>query len=162
MSRHSKNNTASMVFTHHERKNLGLGVQTALFGRDSLRKLEQCALCLHTLVDPVCCKKGHLYCKKCIVESIAAQKKEIERQLQKWEDLQKQQQTIEHQKETEIEKKQIEEFEKTTLSVVAVSTPAFKSKGILIIIQVNNQQTTKLKKWSHLKRKILCYKVFGW
>lgn len=54
MSRHSKNNTASPVFTYHERKKLKeYGTQEYRIGKESLKTVDQCGLCLNLLRDPL-------------------------------------------------------------------------------------------------------------
>ncbi|KAJ3276669.1 hypothetical protein HDV01_004202 [Terramyces sp. JEL0728] len=80
MTRHSKNNTALGFFTNAERSKLKYGTQSQRLGRDSMRPIDSCILCLQTARNPVCCVKGHLYCKECVVENIITQKKEIERE----------------------------------------------------------------------------------
>ena len=81
MSRHSKNNTAHSVFTYAEKKMLAKDYGTAKtrIGQDSQRKFEQCHLCLQTAVDPVTCEEGHIFCRKCIMENLLAQKKAIKK-----------------------------------------------------------------------------------
>nr|CAG8632367.1 9689_t:CDS:10 [Entrophospora candida] len=80
MPRHSKNNTALSFFTYAETKSLEYGTKKQRLGRDSMREVDACYLCLQRARDPVCCSHGHLYCKECILENILAQKKEILRQ----------------------------------------------------------------------------------
>ncbi|KAI9189874.1 hypothetical protein H9P43_001307 [Blastocladiella emersonii ATCC 22665] len=79
MPRHSKNNTASAVFTYAERDRLTYGTKTQRLGGDSKRPFDACFLCLTTAVDPMSCPEGHVACKECIFESILAQKREIAR-----------------------------------------------------------------------------------
>jgi nitric oxide synthase-interacting protein len=78
MSRHSKNNTGSSVFTYGERqklKNLNeWGDITTRLGEDSQKKFEQCSLCLNIVINAVTCPKGHVYCKECVVENLLYQK----------------------------------------------------------------------------------------
>ena len=80
MSRHSKNNTGSSIFTYGERQKLkGLnewGEVSSRIGADSQKKFEQCSLCLGRIKDPVCCLKGHMYCRQCIIENLLFQKKQ--------------------------------------------------------------------------------------
>lgn len=80
MPRHSKNNTASSVFTYHESHTLEYGTKKQRLGRDSLRDFDACHLCLQKARDPVCCPQGHLSCRECALENILAQKKEMQRQ----------------------------------------------------------------------------------
>lgn len=80
MSRHSKNNTGSSIFTYGERQKLKelneWGQVTSRIGADSQKKFEQCSLCLNKINNPVCCSKGHMFCKECIYENLLFQKKQ--------------------------------------------------------------------------------------
>ncbi|KAL1918400.1 uncharacterized protein VTP21DRAFT_3060 [Calcarisporiella thermophila] len=80
MTRHSKNNTASPVFTYAESNRLEYGTKKQRLGRESLRNFDACFLCLQRARDPVCCTEGHLACRECAYENILAQKKAITRQ----------------------------------------------------------------------------------
>eukprot|EP01056_Protomagalhaensia_sp_Gyna25_P005618 Protomagalhaensia_sp_Gyna_25__5617@NODE_780_length_2634_cov_136_451252_g612_i0_p1_GENE_NODE_780_length_2634_cov_136_451252_g612_i0NODE_780_length_2634_cov_136_451252_g612_i0_p1_ORF_typecomplete_len303_score55_29zfNOSIP/PF15906_5/3_1e30zfNOSIP/PF15906_5/1_6e04zfC3HC4_4/PF15227_6/1_3e05Rtf2/PF04641_12/52Rtf2/PF04641_12/1_3e02Rtf2/PF04641_12/0_0011zfRING_UBOX/PF13445_6/4_2e05zfRING_UBOX/PF13445_6/3_8e03Ubox/PF04564_15/0_0044Ubox/PF04564_15/1_1e02zfC3HC4_3/PF13920_6/0_00023zfC3HC4_3/PF13920_6/6_7e03 len=80
MSRHSKNNTASSVFTYHERKSIkGYGSIHERLGTESLRYFEQCWICLKPAVDPVATPTGYLYCRECIIFNFGQQR-------QQWKD----------------------------------------------------------------------------
>ncbi|KAL7754078.1 hypothetical protein RI367_000057 [Sorochytrium milnesiophthora] len=81
MPRHSKNNTASAVFTYAERERLSYGTQKQRLGRDSFRPFHACFLCLQSATEPLCCPEGHIACKECFYESILSQKKALERQV---------------------------------------------------------------------------------
>lgn len=54
------------------------------FLADSLKKFEQCTLCLNILTDPQSCVKGHVFCKECIIENLLFQKKEIKKRVIDW------------------------------------------------------------------------------
>eukprot|EP01068_Selenidium_serpulae_P013532 Selendium_serpulae@DN5973_c0_g1_i12.p1 len=85
MSRHSKNNTAHSIFTYHERKMMkDVGTLKQRLSGDSLRKFEQCWLCLRTARNPVATPKGYIYCKECIILNFARQKDEATRGLAAW------------------------------------------------------------------------------
>ena len=116
MSRHSKNNTAGSVFTYGERKMLkDYGTLKQRVGQESQKSFEICALCLHKVVDPMVCKEGHIFCKDCIIENLAIQKKNREEEVGRWEQHQK---NIEEKKVEEEETallKKIENFEKSEL-----------------------------------------------
>ncbi|KAF5728977.1 nitric oxide synthase-interacting protein [Tripterygium wilfordii] len=79
--RHSKNNNDLAFFTYDEKKKLGYGTQKERLGKDSIKPFDACCLCLKTLIDPLCCQKGHVFCKECILECLLAQKKDIQRKL---------------------------------------------------------------------------------
>eukprot|EP01135_Chromosphaera_perkinsii_P005330 Nk52_evm11s343 gene=Nk52_evmTU11s343 len=79
MPRHSKNSTAQAFFSYHERSILNYGTQTAKLTRDSCRDFDSCFMCLHVVVNPVVCQKGHLCCKECALKSLLKQKEDIER-----------------------------------------------------------------------------------
>mmetsp|Transcript_13305 Transcript_13305/g.14701 ORF Transcript_13305/g.14701 Transcript_13305/m.14701 type:complete len:307 (+) Transcript_13305:26-946(+) len=85
MSRHSKNNTASAVFTYAERQRIGhWGTQKTKLGEDSQRRFEQCFICLHKAEKPACCPDGHIFCRECAIENLVNQRKEKERDLEAW------------------------------------------------------------------------------
>ncbi|GAW81377.1 zinc finger protein [Plasmodium gonderi] len=76
MTRHSKNNTANPIFTYHERKKVtDAGTLKERIGKDSMRKFEQCWICLRNAEKPVSTPHGHIFCKICIVNNFLAQKK---------------------------------------------------------------------------------------
>ena len=77
--RHSKNNNDLAFFTYEEKRKLGYGTQRERLGKDSIKPFDACCLCLKPLIDPLCCLKGHAFCKECILECLLAQKKDIKR-----------------------------------------------------------------------------------
>uniref|UniRef100_A0A0D9VSL1 PsbP C-terminal domain-containing protein n=1 Tax=Leersia perrieri TaxID=77586 RepID=A0A0D9VSL1_9ORYZ len=79
--RHSKNNNDLAFFTYEEKRKLGYGTQRERLGKDSIKPFDACCLCLKPLIDPLCCPKGHAFCKECILECLLAQKKDIKRKL---------------------------------------------------------------------------------
>ena len=90
MSKHSKNNRGSSVFTYMERKmlkqkNLWGDIKGRL-GQDNQKSFEQCSICLSLAINPVCCPKGSLFCKQCLLENFLFQKQEIKKITKKYED----------------------------------------------------------------------------
>ena len=90
MLKHSKNNRGSSVFTYMERKMLK---QKNLWGdikgrlsQDNQKSFEQCSICLSLAINPVCCPKGSLFCKQCLLENFLFQKQEIKKITKKYED----------------------------------------------------------------------------
>ncbi|KAL5697554.1 E3 ubiquitin-protein ligase csu1 [Ranunculus cassubicifolius] len=79
--RHSKNNNDLAFFTYDEKKKLGYGTQRERLGKDSIKPFDACSLCLKPFIDPLCCQKGHVFCKECILECLLSQKKDIQRKL---------------------------------------------------------------------------------
>ncbi|KAI0527082.1 hypothetical protein KFK09_002680 [Dendrobium nobile] len=79
--RHSKNNNDLAFFTYDEKRKLGYGTQKERLGKDSIKPFDTCCLCLKPFIDPLCCQKGHVFCKECILECLLAQKKDIKRKL---------------------------------------------------------------------------------
>lgn len=77
--RHSKNNNDLAFFTYDEKRKLGYGTQKERLGKDSIKPFDACSLCLKPVIDPMCCQKGHIFCKECILECLLAQKKDIQR-----------------------------------------------------------------------------------
>ena len=93
MTKHSKNNTASSIFSYAEYKKLDYGtkrvrvlcsslvphLQASLtetghgqqrLGNESMRRFDACALCLQRARDPVACQKGHLFCRECVLTDL--------------------------------------------------------------------------------------------
>ncbi|KAI4304311.1 hypothetical protein MLD38_039842 [Melastoma candidum] len=79
--RHSKNNNDLAFFTYDEKRKLGYGTQKERLGKDSIKPFDACCLCLKPFVDPLCCQKGHVFCKECILHCLLSQKKDIQRRL---------------------------------------------------------------------------------
>lgn len=77
--RHSKNNNDLAFFTYDEKRKLGYGTQKERLGKDSIKPFDACCLCLKPVIDPLCCPKGHVFCKECILECLLSQKKDIQR-----------------------------------------------------------------------------------
>jgi len=126
MSRHAKNNTASAVFTHYERSKLKYGTQKQRLGRDSVKHFDACSLCLQPVVNPLCCLKGHLFCKVCIYESLLSQKKEIKKQKKLYDSQEqqlKEQQLLEKEKRREAE---LAAFDKSESGILPETHQIFK------------------------------------
>ena len=87
MSRHSKNNTASSIFTYGEKQKLKeYGTLKQRIGQDSQRKFEMCHLCLHKVENPKSCEEGHIFCNDCIVEYLVNEKKRLKKLVEEYED----------------------------------------------------------------------------
>ena len=90
MAKHSKNNCGNSVFTYVERKMLKYknlwGDIVDRMGQDSQKMFEQCSICLSFAVNPVCCPKGSIFCKQCLLENFLHQKSEIKSLTKKYEE----------------------------------------------------------------------------
>ncbi|KAJ3127155.1 hypothetical protein HK098_006703 [Nowakowskiella sp. JEL0407] len=115
MSRHSKNNTASSVFTHAERERLKYGTQKQRLGKESLRDFDACYLCLSKARTPLSCSKGHISCKECIYENMYAQKQEIQRKQNLVVSQATRLEAEEFERMEKEREKKIKDFEKTQL-----------------------------------------------
>ncbi|KAJ6577255.1 hypothetical protein B0H19DRAFT_1118895 [Mycena capillaripes] len=91
MTKHSKNNTASSIFSYAEYRKASAeyGTKRQRLGNESMRRFDACSLCLQTAREPVCCKDGHLFCKECAVNDLLSQKKDLKRQKEKAEQIKK-------------------------------------------------------------------------
>ncbi|KAI8078175.1 uncharacterized protein B0P05DRAFT_470513 [Gilbertella persicaria] len=126
MPRHSKNNTASSVFTYHEAHTLDYGTKRQRLGRDSYRNYNACFLCLQTTRDPVACSKGHLACRECMYESILQQKQAIKQEQKLFE---QKAQELDNQKQLQdLEAKRVllDTFDKTQNSVLGDRRPTIR------------------------------------
>jgi nitric oxide synthase-interacting protein len=99
MAKHSKNNCGNSVFTYVERKMLKYknlwGDIVDRMGQDSQKMFEQCSICLSFAVNPVCCPKGSIFCKQCLLENFIHQKEETKKLIKKYEEQEKAKEVIE-------------------------------------------------------------------
>ena len=103
------------------------GTQKQRLGTESLKRFEDCPLCLQVVSEPLCCPQGHFYCKECIFEYALKKKKEFR---QKWEEYELYAKEIGNQtkmKEAEEQKKVLDNFQKLTSSM---KTPAQEQKQV--------------------------------
>lgn len=86
MTKHSKNNTASSVFSYAERQKAEYGTKRVRLlrslnpptelsrqqrlGNESMRNFDACALCLQRAREPTACDEGHLFCKECVYSDL--------------------------------------------------------------------------------------------
>ncbi|KAI8646312.1 hypothetical protein BD408DRAFT_360073 [Parasitella parasitica] len=148
MPRHSKNNTASSVFTYHESHTLEYGTKRQRLGRDSFRNYDACFLCLQTARDPVCCAEGHLACRECMYENILQQKQAIKHE-QKVIDM-KNQESEQQKVQEELEAKRVilDNFDKTQHSMLGGrQRPTIKN-------ELKDDSTTEKNKPNEKKRKL--------
>ncbi|KAJ2707101.1 hypothetical protein FB645_001077 [Coemansia sp. IMI 203386] len=110
MVRHSKNNTASGVFTYAERQMVDYGTKSRRLGRDSKLNYDSCYLCLSTARSPMVCTLGHLSCKECVLQSILEQKQSIEEEKMQYKEYLRKQDTKRRQQQKEEERKAIEDY----------------------------------------------------
>ena len=89
MAKHSKNNCGNSVFTYMERKFLKQqniwGDVVERISQDNQKMFEQCSICLSFAVNPVCCHKGSIFCKQCLLENFLHQKAETKELIKKYE-----------------------------------------------------------------------------
>ncbi|CEP11050.1 hypothetical protein [Parasitella parasitica] len=152
MPRHSKNNTASSVFTYHESHTLEYGTKRCMeqqrLGRDSFRNYDACFLCLQTARDPVCCAEGHLACRECMYENILQQKQAIVLE-QKMIDM-KNQESEQQKLQEELEAKRVilDNFDKTQHSMLGAR------QRLTIKDELKDDSTTEKNKANEKKRKL--------
>ncbi|RCI05385.1 hypothetical protein CU098_001711 [Rhizopus stolonifer] len=118
MPRHSKNNTASSVFTYHEASKLEYGTKRQRLGRDSFRNYNACFLCLQTARDPICCAEGHIACRECMYENILQQREVIQWEQKQTEQKLQEQNNKKDLEEAEAKRMLLNEFDKTQNSML--------------------------------------------
>ncbi|KAI0292854.1 hypothetical protein BC826DRAFT_1017122 [Russula brevipes] len=121
MTKHSKNNTASSIFSYAERKKLDYGTKGQRLGNESMRRFDACALCLQRARDPVACQEGHLFCKECAYTDLLAQKKDIKRQKERLEALKKEAEQEKSKAKEAARERVLADFEKGQLGLAAVT-----------------------------------------
>ncbi|KAF8646656.1 hypothetical protein AX16_007154 [Volvariella volvacea WC 439] len=117
MTKHSKNNTASSIFSYAEYKKLDYGTKRQRLGNESMRRFDACALCLNRARDPVACHEGHLFCKECVYTDLLAQKKDIKRQKDKLEALKKEAEEERERARQAARERVLRDFEKGQLGL---------------------------------------------
>jgi len=130
MTKHSKNNTASSIFSYAEYKKLDYGTKRQRLGNESMKSFNACALCLERARNPVACSDGHLFCTECVYTDLVTQSRDIKKQKKRLEDLKA---------DAELEKARILEaarervlrdFEKSQLGLASKSsTPTASSSS---------------------------------
>ncbi|KAF5313440.1 hypothetical protein D9611_008658 [Ephemerocybe angulata] len=130
MTKHSKNNTASSIFSYAEYKKLDYGTKRQRLGNESMRRFDSCALCLNRARDPVVCQEGHLFCKECVYTDLLTQKKDIKRQKERLEALKKEAEAEKAAAKQAARERVLQEFERGQLGLAAgPSTIGTKSGG---------------------------------
>lgn len=117
MTKHSKNNTASSVFSYAEYKKLDYGTKRQRLGNESMRRFDACSLCLQRVRDPVACSQGHLFCKECVYTDLLTQKKDIKRQKERLEQMKREAEEERERAKEAARERVLLEFEKGQLGL---------------------------------------------
>ncbi|TFK31774.1 hypothetical protein BDQ12DRAFT_739790 [Crucibulum laeve] len=129
MTKHSKNNTASSIFSYAEYKKLDYGTKRQRLGNESMRRFDACSLCLNRAREPLACNEGHLFCKECVYTDLLTQKKDIKRQKDKLEALKKEAQEEKARAREAARERVLLEFEKGQLGLAARPTETGTKSG---------------------------------
>ncbi|KAK7032932.1 RING-type domain-containing protein [Favolaschia claudopus] len=128
MTKHSKNNTASSIFSYAERKAATeYGTKRQRLGNESMRRFDACSLCLQTAREPVCCKDGHLFCKECAVNDLLSQKKDLKRQKEKAEQIKKEIEGQVERAKAAAKERVLRDFERGQLGLASSTKAAVSS-----------------------------------
>ncbi|KAJ4467215.1 hypothetical protein J3R30DRAFT_3309675 [Lentinula aciculospora] len=117
MTKHSKNNTASSIFSYAEYKKLDYGTKKQRLGNESMRRFDACALCLNRAREPLACVEGHLFCKECVYTDLLIQKRDIKRQKDRLESMKKEAEEEREKAKTAARRRVLNEFEKGQLGL---------------------------------------------
>ncbi|KAJ7603144.1 hypothetical protein DFH06DRAFT_1022582 [Mycena polygramma] len=124
MTKHSKNNTASSIFSYAEYRKASAeyGQKKKRLGNESMRRFDACSLCLQTAREPVCCKDGHLFCKECAVNDLLSQKKDLKRQKEKAEQIRKEIESEVERAKAAARERVLQDFERGQLGLASTSS----------------------------------------
>ncbi|KAK8754371.1 hypothetical protein OTU49_015892 [Cherax quadricarinatus] len=133
MTRHSKNCTASSVYSYNEKKKdakaSGYGSLKLRYGKDGVKDFDCCSLSLHPCRNPVVTPDGHLFDKEAILEYIISKKNEIRRKIKEYEkQCKKEQSELEEIGEAE-NRSRVEKFLQTEMAVSSASQGPGTSSG---------------------------------
>lgn len=144
MTRHSKNCTAGTVYSYHERKrdasSSGYGTNKVRLGKDSVKEFDCCCLTLQPCKNPVITPEGYLYDKQAVLEYILHQKKEITKQMKKFE-------KQKHKEEEELKELARAELEskKRTLQISSEAPGAAAKQKVAEADSISNMATVRSK-----------------
>ncbi|VDB96536.1 unnamed protein product [Peniophora sp. CBMAI 1063] len=139
MTKHSKNNTASSIFSYAEYKKLPYGTKRQRLGNESMRRFDACSLCLQRARDPVACQEGHLFCKECAYNDLLTQKKDIKKQKERLEAMKRDAEEEKARAKAAARERVLAEFERSHIGLAATSTVSTSAKD------TNEQRGTKRK-----------------
>ncbi|XP_068245745.1 nitric oxide synthase-interacting protein homolog [Palaemon carinicauda] len=133
MTRHSKNCTASSVYSYHEKKKdakaSGYGSLNMRYGKDGVKDFDCCSLSLHPCRDPVVTPDGYLFDKESILEYIITKKNEVSRKMKEYEkQCKKERNELAELGEAE-QRSQVEKFLNTEAAVASPSQAAQGEKS---------------------------------
>ncbi|EIW79613.1 hypothetical protein CONPUDRAFT_125977 [Coniophora puteana RWD-64-598 SS2] len=117
MTKHSKNNTASSVFSYAEKQKTEYGSKRQRLGNESMRNFDACALCLQRAREPVACNEGHLFCKECVYTDLLTQKNDIKKQKARLEKLKQEAEEEKERAKEEARERVLQDFEKRQLGL---------------------------------------------
>ncbi|XP_018007562.1 nitric oxide synthase-interacting protein homolog [Hyalella azteca] len=137
MTRHSRNCTASSVYSYHEKKRdadaSGYGSLAARYGKDGIKDFDCCCLCLHPCKDPLVSSEGYLFDREAVLEYIISKKNEIRKKLKEYEKQCKKDQAELHELGAAEERSRLQKFlqsqDHPASSSSAISSAAGSSSG---------------------------------
>lgn len=121
MTKHSKNNTASSIFSYAEYKKLNYGTKKQRLGNESMRNFDACALCLNRARDPLSCGEGHLFCKECVYTDLLTQKTDMKKQKDRLDALKREAEEERERARMAARERVLLEFEKGQLTLASSS-----------------------------------------
>ncbi|KAI0342225.1 hypothetical protein BDW22DRAFT_1357522 [Trametopsis cervina] len=129
MTKHSKNNTASSIFSYAEYKKLDYGTKRQRLGNESMRRFDSCALCLQRAREPVACGEGHLFCKECVYTDLVTQLGDIKRQKARLEALKREAEEERQRAREAARERVLLDFEKGQLGLAGPKSLATTTSG---------------------------------
>mmetsp|Transcript_7309 Transcript_7309/g.22287 ORF Transcript_7309/g.22287 Transcript_7309/m.22287 type:complete len:293 (+) Transcript_7309:43-921(+) len=123
MTRHSKNNTDSAVFTYHEKRRAGFGSSRMRLGAESLRSFDCCCLSLQPCREPMVSPDGYLFDKEYILENLLKQKSAIRARTKEWEEQESNQAATKEQEDARREQEEKDRFARMEVGASKMSGP---------------------------------------
>ncbi|KAG0729855.1 Nitric oxide synthase-interacting [Chionoecetes opilio] len=125
---HSKNCTASSVYSYHEKRKdgraSGYGTLRLRYGKDGVKEFDCCSLSLHPCRAPVVSADGHLFDKEAILEYIISKKNEVSRKMKEYQRQCKKEQTELAELSEAEHRSRVEKFLSTEMAVSSASQAA--------------------------------------
>jgi len=121
---------------------LDWGTRKLRLGAASVQDFDVCGICLNPATEPLCCPKGHVFCKACIYECLLSQKQFIKKQQEKFAKQEEDSEKGVSQSEMDKQAQEMEKFEKLESSVVVKAPSGFNKKKSKITEPIKNAPFT--------------------
>ena len=117
------------MFRYRERQRTEWGTHRARVTSDSIVPFDACNVCLHTAQQPVACHQGHLFCRACVVESLAQQRERLKQRAAARGQRESARRAVEERREDEVQRGEERRFLHAEASIHSAPSSAAPSNA---------------------------------